>query len=93
MILSHLARGRYSACIVGVDYQFLHTHKVYKQILFQTVHRAHALGAHTLDLGFTTALEKRKVGARPCRAVGFVSVDDLYAVGVLESLRQEKVAS
>lgn len=86
VMFSQFAGGRYAASIVGLDYTFLRTHGVYKQILFQTVERAHALGARQLDLGFTASLEKRKLGARPHATCAFVSVRDLYAAEVMASL-------
>ncbi len=86
VMFSHVADRRYSALMVGLDYEHLYRHKVYKQILFQTVERARALGCATLDLGFTATLEKKKLGARPQPTCAYVMLDDHYQAEVLHSI-------
>ena len=86
VMLSHNFRGQYTALVVGFAKEINLKHKVYKQLLFQTVERAHAQGARKLSLGFTAELEKKKLGARPVPTSAFVSVDDLYAASVIESM-------
>lgn len=53
----------YTSIIPGLDYNYRNTLKPYKQLLFQVILRAKQLGHHTLRLGMTASLEKRKLGA------------------------------
>ncbi|MCA9705414.1 MAG: aminotransferase class I/II-fold pyridoxal phosphate-dependent enzyme [Myxococcales bacterium] len=86
VLLSHRTQDLYSALVVGLDDEHLHEHKTYKQILFQCVERARALGATRMNLAFTAELEKKKLGARPQPTCAFVQMDDDYAAVVMESL-------
>ncbi|WP_428263912.1 aminotransferase class I/II-fold pyridoxal phosphate-dependent enzyme [Haliangium sp.] len=86
VMFSHVVAGRYTALVVGLDYDLLHSHKVYKQVLFQTVQRAHALGCERLDLGFTATLEKKKLGARPTPTCAYVMLDDHFSAEVIQAV-------
>lgn len=63
IMYSYVNNGVYNALTVGLDYRFVRSHNTYKQILFQTVKRAKALGCKQLDLAYTAEMEKKKVGA------------------------------
>jgi len=86
VMFSHFQGEVYTAGIVGLDYRYLESHKVYKQILYRTVVRARELGASYLQLGFTAGLEKRKVGALKRPTYGFAMVLDHYNLDIIESM-------
>ena len=86
VMFSFVNAGRYSALIVGLDYEYLTSHNIYKQILYQTVQRARQLQCNTLGLGYTAVLEKKKVGARPYPMCAYVQSLDRYNQAVLESI-------
>lgn len=76
----------YHAMFVGLDYDVDPSSSAYKQILYQCVRRAHALGATDLDLAFTAELVKKKVGARPEACWAFVQIDDAYNLQVIDAM-------
>jgi hypothetical protein len=75
----------YSPMILGMDYQFLDSHKIYKQAVYQVVLRGRELGARRIYLGFSADLEKRKVGAKQVAKVAFVQSKDNFNSEVIES--------
>ena len=86
VMFSFVNAGVYSALIVGLEYEYLKSHNIYKQILYQTVQRARQLECNTLDLAYTAVLEKKKVGARPYPMCAYVQSLDQYSQAVLESI-------
>ncbi len=80
VMFSHVQGKRYGSLTVGIDYAYLHSHKVYKQIMYQTVQRAHSLGCETLCMGYTASLEKKKLGARPEPTCAYVMLDDHFSI-------------
>ncbi|MCA9543240.1 MAG: GNAT family N-acetyltransferase [Myxococcales bacterium] len=89
VMFSFVGGGLYSALIIGLDEAFQRSHGSYKQALYQTVHRARALGCQRLDLAYTAELEKRKVGARPVPMVAYVQTEDLYNHTIIEAMGLE----
>ena len=88
VLWSEINAETYNAMIVGLDYDQIRTHGAYKQILFQAVERAKALGCTTLDLAYTAELVKKKLGARlqPVRA--FVQSTEHFSHQTLEAMLQ-----
>src|SRR5690606_13974949 len=86
VMICHVSGGVYCAGYVGLDYRYLDSHKIYKQILYRTVERARELGCQSLHLGFTAGLEKRKVGAQARPTCGYVLVRDHFNLDVVESM-------
>ena len=88
-MLSHYRAEVYSALLVGIDYIAMDATagpSPYKQALYQTVQRAHLLGAHTIDLACTAELEKRKLGARPQKMCAFMCADDDFSLRAMANL-------
>lgn len=79
-------RVEYTALVVGLDEAYVRSHGSYKQILFQTVMRANALGCASLDLAFTASAVKKKVGARPQRARAYVQLLDHHNAHVIDAM-------
>lgn len=85
VLFSHRDQEMYCALLVGLDDEYLRSHNTYKQVLFQSVERARALGASRMNLAFTADLEKKKLGARPRPTCAYVQLDDDYAAVVMEA--------
>ena len=86
VMFSHHNAQMYNAMIVGLDYEYVRTHNVYKQILFRTVLRAQQLDCLTLDMAYTAELEKKKLGARTVPTCAFVRAMDHYQDAVLMAM-------
>ncbi|MEZ4449937.1 MAG: bifunctional aminotransferase class I/II-fold pyridoxal phosphate-dependent enzyme/GNAT family N-acetyltransferase [Nannocystaceae bacterium] len=79
-------RLEYTALVVGLDEAYVRSRGSYKQILFQTVMRANALGCASLDLAFTADAVKKKVGARPQRARAYIQRLDHHSAHVIDAM-------
>lgn len=55
----------YVPLVVGLDYAYVESRGLYRQVLRQTIERARALDADRVLLGFGADLEKRRFGAQP----------------------------
>jgi len=86
VMLSLAGKDTYYAMIVGLDYEVLRSHEVYKQSLYQTALRARELGYGALNLGFTAEAVKKKVGARPKATWMYAQLTDHYDQAVLASM-------
>ncbi len=86
VMFSFLNHGVYNALLVGLDYEHLWQHNIYKQILFQSVLRAKELNCNSVDLAYTAELEKKKVGASVQPAYAYVMALEHYSFAVLEAV-------
>jgi hypothetical protein len=75
-----------------MDDDFLKSHNVYKQALFQTVHRAKELNCKMLDLAYTAILERKKVGTRPERVHAIIQSQNLCGQTVLSAMAAGKAS-
>jgi 7-keto-8-aminopelargonate synthetase-like enzyme/predicted N-acyltransferase len=60
---AHVHDGHYSPLICGLDYRYVRQHGAYRQLLYQCVLRAHALGCTFAHLGMDADFEKQRLGA------------------------------
>ena len=79
----------YHGLYLGMNYDYLHSHKVYRQTLYQVVQRAIALNSDTLILGFSADIEKRKLGAVTTAKVAFMQFKDNYKQTVINNMGME----
>jgi 7-keto-8-aminopelargonate synthetase-like enzyme len=84
VMFSHIHDDVYNALIVGLDYEYVYSHKTYKQILFKTLLRARALNCRKLDLAFTAEMEKKKIGARPKEVFAYMQATEHLKGSMLE---------
>lgn len=76
----------YHPLILGMDYRFKE-HKIYKQILFQSVMRGFALNKSRIFLGLTATMEKRKLGAALNKNFVYIQSDDTLSSQVIDAIR------
>ncbi|MDP8942742.1 MAG: aminotransferase class I/II-fold pyridoxal phosphate-dependent enzyme [Actinomycetota bacterium] len=81
-----LGATHYAPLIVGLDYDYVISHRAYRQALWQVVRRARALGARRVFWGMGASLEKRRFGARAERGCAYFQATDHYALDVLDQL-------
>jgi predicted N-acyltransferase len=78
VVFSYKSGNTYVPTVIGLDYKYLLTHKIYKQTLFRLLERAVELGCKNLQMGFGASMEKRKLNCRPVEAFSFVHLVDSY---------------
>ncbi|PRQ08534.1 aminotransferase class I/II-fold pyridoxal phosphate-dependent enzyme [Enhygromyxa salina] len=89
VMFSSFDAAQYNALIVGLDYRYVRPLNTYKQILFQTVMRARALGCASLDLAFTASAVKKKVGGVASSARVYMQILDHFNLSVIDSIARK----
>jgi 7-keto-8-aminopelargonate synthetase-like enzyme/predicted N-acyltransferase len=84
------SNGNYCGIIIGLDYNYVKSHSVYKQTLFQALIRAGQLSANKIYLGFTASDIKRKFGALAHTSLAYVQFQDQYNLSVINSISNSK---
>ena len=78
----------YVPAFVGLNYDYLKSHHIYRQLLFQTIKRAIDLGFDRIDLGMTADFEKKKLGATISEKYAYIQASDNYSIelmGIMEN--------
>lgn len=75
----------YIPFIMGLNYEYIETHQLYKQAVFQAVKRGNQLGKEVIYCGFSADSEKQKYGAKSITKYVFMKVDDTYNMELIES--------
>ncbi len=83
-------KSNYSFVLAGMDYDYLLSHNVYKQMLWQVIKRANDLKFKKISLGLTASQSKRKVGGKALKQVAYVQVKDKYNVSVIAAMSNQK---
>ena len=86
VMFSFRSPATYHALMVGLDDRYVRSHGTYKQMLYQTLWRAWECGCLSLDLAFTADQVKKKIGARPHKAFGYLQVNDHFPQALLASM-------
>ena len=77
--------NHYSPLIMGLNYEYLESHHLYKQAIFQIVKRGNELNKKNVFLGLSADYEKQKYGAVPVPIFAYMKVDDTYNLELIES--------
>ena len=80
---SHIQEARFNGILLGLDYTYVASHDVYKQIIYRTRVRAEELKCTQLYLGFTASEVKQKFGAIGIPQVSMIQMRDHYNMSVL----------
>ncbi len=81
-----LGARHYAPMIVGLDYDYVNSHGVYRQAIRQALLRARELGAERILFGMGAPLEKQRFGAQARAQYGYVQSADHYSHEVLATL-------
>ncbi|WP_281225431.1 aminotransferase class I/II-fold pyridoxal phosphate-dependent enzyme [Flavobacterium aquiphilum] len=85
VVFGYIGYDHYSPLIVGLDYNYIDTHHVYKQAMFQMVKRGNDLNKKITYLGLTADFEKQKYLAETIPLYAFLKVDETYNLELIES--------
>ena len=76
----------YYPLYLGIDYAYLRTHAIYRQVLYRVVKHAYSLKCDNLYFGFTAEIEKQKLGAVSIDKNAFLQYKDNFKLEFLESM-------
>lgn len=91
VLCSYRSGNTYSSLVIGMNYQYLESHKLYKQCLYRLVMRAKELGCETVHLGFSANTEKRKIGAKQVQTHAFVQIKDDFNLKEIDNIAVSRV--
>ena len=80
---SHVNDKIYNGILLGLDYDYLKSHDLYKQVLYRTRKRAEDIGCEQIYLGFTASDIKQKFGAIGIPQISMIQMKDHYNLSVL----------
>lgn len=78
VIWSFVGDTHYSPMLIGMNYDYLDSHHLYKQAVYQIINRANKLRKETIYLGFSADFEKSKYGAKVIKKAAYMKVYDTY---------------
>jgi 7-keto-8-aminopelargonate synthetase-like enzyme len=82
----HFVGGNHSCpLIVGLNYDYIKSHHLYKQVMYYMVKRGNDLGKSKIYLGLTSDYEKQKYDAKLVSVSGYIKVDNMYNLELIES--------
>jgi hypothetical protein len=64
--------------IVGLDDEYIKTHRIYQQIVYQINKRARQLDKGTIFCGFSADFEKQKYGAVAIPTFAYIKIQDTF---------------
>lgn len=75
----------YCPLLIGLDYDYSESHRVYQQGMFQAVKRGNKLQKENIFLGYSADFEKQKYGAKSIPVNAYIKVDSLLNMEIIES--------
>ncbi len=87
VIFNYKSGDVYNAMFIGIDRTNTYEFSVYRQALYQVVLRANKLKMKTINFGFTSSIEKRKLGAESFKTVAYMQTNDHFNAAVIESMQ------
>lgn len=78
VIFSYKSGDTYIPTVIGMDYSYLVSHKIYKQSLYRLLLRAKELKCNKVHLGFGAGMEKKKMNCIASETFSFVHLVDSF---------------
>jgi hypothetical protein len=69
----------YAPMVIGLDYRYIGTHSLYRQMMRNALKRARVHGSKRVLLGMGATLEKKRFGAHVQERVAFAQTNDHYS--------------
>lgn len=86
LAINYKTANNYHFLFAGLDYDYVESHNVYSQLLWQLVIRGIECGSTQLNFGLTTGQNKRKFGATEDQSYSFVQVKDDFNFKIISSM-------
>ena len=85
-IWGYIGENHSCPLIVGLNYDYIKSHHLYKQVMYYMVKRGNDLNKSKTYLGLTSDYEKQKYGAKLIPIFAYIKVDNMYNLDLLSSL-------
>ena len=90
---SEAITSHYAPIVIGLDYDYVRSHHIYRVALLKAIRRAGELGASTVYLGMGATLEKRRFGAVAEGRCAYVQASDHFAMEALAQIEADQRAA
>ncbi|MEO9257530.1 MAG: aminotransferase class I/II-fold pyridoxal phosphate-dependent enzyme, partial [Crocinitomicaceae bacterium] len=87
VIFNYISDNVYNAMFIGIDREREYEFSIYRQALYQVVLRANHLKCKSINFGFTSSIEKRKLGAESFKTVAYMQTNDHFNAAVIDSMQ------
>ncbi len=87
VVFCYRSGNTYIPTVIGLDYKYLLTHKIYKQTLFRLLEKGLAIGCDRVQLGFGADMEKKKLNATADSVYSFVQLQDSFNAEFISSYK------
>jgi len=90
-VWAYIGKNHYSPLIMGLDYDYIESHQIYKQAIFQLVKRGNDLNKKRTYIGFSAEFEKKKYMAKVIPSFAFIKLDDTYNLELVDAFDNTKL--
>jgi 7-keto-8-aminopelargonate synthetase-like enzyme len=87
VVFSYKSGDTYVPVVIGLDYKYVASYKIYKQMLYRLLERANTIGCKKTQLGFGASMEKRKLNCSAFETYSFVHLVDSYNAEYIANFR------
>jgi len=89
-ICAYISGDCYTPLIGGMDYTYIKSHGLYKQLLYRITERAFSLGVSKVYFGLSADDAKRKFGAIAEQKIAFTQITDMFNREVIATMSAAK---
>nr|WP_231134844.1 aminotransferase class I/II-fold pyridoxal phosphate-dependent enzyme [Motilibacter deserti] len=86
--VQHLGGQHVAPLFVGLDYDYVASHRAYQQTLWQAVRSGRRRGARKILFGMSAGLQKSRFGATSQRRWAYVQASETYNLDVLTQMQE-----
>jgi 7-keto-8-aminopelargonate synthetase-like enzyme len=91
VVFSYKNNLNYCPVFLGINYDFIQSHSIYRQIIYQLIMRGKHLGCRKIYLGVEASEEKRKFGARQKSHSVFIQANENFSLSKLSQYSNNKI--
>lgn len=83
----------YCPIVIGLDYNYVISHHLYRASLYNTIMRAQQIKAQQIFLGMGASLEKKRFGAKARSQCAYVQLADHYNFELMENIKNNEMTN
>jgi len=86
VVFCYKSQNNYCPGVIGLDYDYLYTHKVYRQALYRIIERAKELNLKKVYFGMEASTEKKKLGVNILSESLYVQAKENFSAEVINRI-------
>lgn len=85
-VLCYKTKNTYIPLVIGMNYDYLKSLKIYKQSLYQIIKRSLLLDKKSVLMGFGAPVEKKKLNSKEIKTFGYFLFRETYHLDILSNI-------